>query len=229
MTIAAIVGEPLVIHGIARGAKLREQVAELLSVVGLEPDYARRYPHEFSGGQRQRIGIARALALRPDLVVADEPVSALDVSVQAQVVNLMQDLQEKFGLTYLFISHGLAVVEHISTRVGVMYLGRLVELASSAKIYKRPLHPYTQALLAAIPNPEPKERKLERSAVRGDAQPSGSLPQGCRFQPRCPAAMEECKRVEPDLAEVEPGHWVACLLYRDGAKDVESRATLGRS
>jgi peptide/nickel transport system ATP-binding protein len=233
MTIAAIVGEPLVIHGIARGAKLREQVAELLSVVGLEPDYARRYPHEFSGGQRQRIGIARALALRPDLVVADEPVSALDVSVQAQVVNLMQDLQERFGLTYLFISHGLAVVEHISTRVGVMYLGRLVELASSAEIYKRPLHPYTQALLAAIPNPEPKESqgvlKTERSTVRGDAQPSGSILQGCRFQPRCPAAMEECKRMEPDLAEVEPGHWVACLLYRDGANDVESRAKHGRS
>jgi len=221
MTVGAIVGEPLVIHGTSTGAKLREEVAELLRVVGLEPDYARRYPHEFSGGQRQRIGIARAIALRPELIVADEPVSALDVSVQAQVVNLLEDLQEQFGLTYLFISHGLAVVEHISTRVGVMYLGRLVELAPAAEIYDRPLHPYTQILLAAIPNPEPKEATNHRMPIRGDTQLPPST--GCRFQPRCPAAIEECKRTEPALSEVEPGHWVACLLYRDGSADVESR------
>src|SRR5215471_1255496 len=190
MKVGSIIAEPLEIHRVGGRRERKDRVADLLRVVGLDPDYANRYPHQFSGGQRQRIGIARALALNPDFIVADEPVSALDVSVQAQVVNLMQDLQERFGLTYLFISHGLAVVEHISTRVGVMYLGRLVELAPSDDIYKRPLHPYTQTLLAAIPNPEPNRQTREHLHLR-DASGGTSTPLGCRFQPRCPAAFDE--------------------------------------
>jgi len=210
MRVRDIVAEPLVIHGLKNREEQRARVAELLKRVGLDPDYMNRYPHEFSGGQRQRIGIARSLALNPKLIVADEPVSALDVSVQAQVVNLLQELQAEFGLTYLFISHGLAVVEHISTRVAVMYLGRIVEVASAEELYARPLHPYTQALLSAIPIPDP-QRKRERIILTGDVPTPINPPSGCRFRTRCPMAIAECAQIDPDLREVEPNHTVACI------------------
>ena len=213
MKVGDIIGEPLVVHGIGNKAERRERVAELLRVVKLDPDYADRYPHQFSGGQRQRIGIARALALNPDFIVADEPVSALDVSVQAQVVNLLQDLQEQFSLTYLFISHGLAVVEHISSRVGVMYLGKLVELADSQELYGNARHPYTKALLASIPQPDPE---LARSSVRtglgGEMPTPLNPPSGCRFHTRCPQAMDRCRSEEPAFRDVSPGHYAACHL-----------------
>jgi len=212
MSVGQIISEPLEIHRIGNKAERKERVAELLKVVGLDPDYSRRYPHEFSGGQRQRIGIARALALNPKFIVADEPVSALDVSVQAQIVNLLQDLQAQYGLTYLFISHGLAVVEHISTRVGVMYLGKLVEVAPSEQIYRNPLHPYTQILLASIPIPDP-DVKRERVTLEGDVPTPIDPPSGCYFHTRCPKAKSECKVIEPKLREVEKDHWVACILY----------------
>ena len=221
MKVGDIVGEPLIIHSIGNSKSERqERVNELLRVVGLDPDYAHRYPHQFSGGQRQRIGIARALALNPDFIVADEPVSALDVSVQAQVVNLLQDLQEQFGLTYLFISHGLAVVKHISTRVGVMYLGKLVELAPAEEIYRRPLHPYTQALLAAIPNPDPEARDSEHKPRRlgGDVPTPLNPPSGCRFHTRCPHVMERCKTEEPQFVQIETGHFSACFLNEVSVK-----------
>ncbi len=210
MTVRDIVGEPLVIHSIGNKEDRRARVAELLTKVGLDPDYMNRYPHEFSGGQRQRIGIARALALNPKLIVADEPVSALDVSVQAQIVNLLQDLQKEFGLTYLFISHGLAVVEHISTRVAVMYLGRIVEVASAAELYANPQHPYTQALLSAIPIPDPTRRR-ERIVLHGDVPTPINPPSGCRFRTRCPQAIPECAQIDPDLREIAPGHTAACI------------------
>jgi len=213
MKVGAIIAEPLEIHRVGNRRERKDRVAELLSVVGLDPDYANRYPHQFSGGQRQRIGIARALALNPDFIVADEPVSALDVSVQAQVVNLMQDLQERFGLTYLFISHGLAVVKHISTRVGVMYLGKLVELAPAEEIYTNPLHPYTQALLAAIPIPDPDVKREAPQRLGGDVPNPIAPPAGCRFHTRCPHATERCRSEEPVLEEVSPGHFVACFLH----------------
>jgi oligopeptide transport system ATP-binding protein len=210
MRVRDIVSEPLVIHGIGDKAERRERVTELLRKVGLDPDYRDRYPHEFSGGQRQRIGIARALALNPKLIVADEPVSALDVSVQAQVINLLEDLQKEFELTYLFISHGLAVVEHISDRVAVMYLGRIVEVAAAEELYANPLHPYTRALLSAIPVPDPT-RKRDRIVLKGDVPTPINPPSGCRFHTRCPDAIPDCAKIDPDLREVAPNHTVACI------------------
>src|SRR6476659_5611717 len=210
MKVGAIVGEPLVIHKIGTKKERQDRVAELLRKVGLDPDYRNRYSHEFSGGQRQRIGVARTLALNPKLIVADEPVSALDVSVQAQVVNLLQDLQKEFGLAYLFISHGLAVVEHISTRVAVMYLGRIVEVAAAIELYANPLHPYTEALLSAIPVPDPKQKR-ERIILKGYVPTPINKPSGCRFRTRCPIAIEECAHIDPNLREVAAGHHVACI------------------
>jgi oligopeptide/dipeptide ABC transporter ATP-binding protein len=216
MRVGQIVEEPMIIHRTADRRGRRARVAELLRLVGLEPEHSGRYPHEFSGGQRQRIGIARALALNPKFVVCDEPVSALDVSVQAQVVNLLQDLQEQLGLTYLFISHGLSVVEHISTRVGIMYLGKLVETASSAEIFRNPFHPYTRALLSAIPVPDP-ERRRERLHLPGDI-PTAIPPSGCRFRTRCPIAEPKCAEEEPRLVEVSRDHFVACMVVAPDEK-----------
>lgn len=210
LSIRSIVAEPLKIHKIGSKAEKNAKVEDLLAKVGLDPKYADRYPHEFSGGQRQRIGIARALALNPKLIICDEPVSALDVSVQAQVVNLLQDLQDEFGLTYLFISHGLAVVEHISDRVAVMYLGRIVEICEAAELYVNPQHPYTKALLSAIPVPDPKHER-DRIVLTGDVPTPINPPSGCRFRTRCPIAIEECSRLEPDLREITPGHFAACI------------------
>jgi oligopeptide transport system ATP-binding protein len=226
MKVRDIVAEPLTIHRIGVRSERRERVAELLRKVGLDPDYMSRYPHEFSGGQRQRIGIARALALNPKLIVADEPVSALDVSVQAQVVNLLEDLQKEFRLTYLFISHGLAVVEHISDRVAVMYLGRIVEVATAEELYANPLHPYTRALLSAIPVPDPT-RKRDRVILKGDVPTPINPPAGCRFHTRCPEAIPECSQIDPDLREVAPGHTVACIRV-PGWFEAETKAEGGR-
>ena len=210
LSILSIVSEPLKIHGIGNKTEQKDRVADLLSKVGLDPNYMFRYPHEFSGGQRQRLGIARALALNPKLIICDEPVSALDVSVQAQVVNLLQDLQAEFGLTYLFISHGLAVVEHISQRVAVMYLGKIVEIAEAVQLYENPLHPYTKALLSAIPIPDPK-KKRERIVLQGDVPTPINPPSGCRFRTRCPWAIDDCAKIEPELRELAPNHFAACI------------------
>ena len=212
MTCGGIVGEPMIIHNTVKGKKeLTEAVEELLRVVGLNPYMKDRYPHEFSGGQRQRIGVARALAVRPSFIVADEPVSALDVSIQAQIINLLEELQDQFNLTYLFIAHDLAVVRHISDRVGVMYLGKMMELANRTEIYENPLHPYTKALLSAVPIPDPViEAKRERIILTGDVPSPLRPPSGCVFHTRCPIAIDVCKEDIPEWREVSPQHWVAC-------------------
>ena len=206
-----IVSEPLVIHGIAKGAELKSQVHQLLEAVGLKAQHMNRYPYAFSGGQRQRIGIARALALRPRLIVCDEPVSALDVSIQAQVLNLLEDLQREFGLTYLFIAHDLSVVEHISDRVAVMYLGNIVELASAEELYTGPLHPYTEALLSAVPRTDP-DHVPKRIVLPGDVPSPANPPPGCKFHPRCRYARDICQAEVPLWRELSGDHWVACHL-----------------
>lgn len=212
MTVEEIVGEGMEIHGLAKGKEKKERVAELLKRVGLEPDHMGRYPHEFSGGQRQRIGIARALAVHPRFIVADEPVSSLDVSIQAQIINLLKELQQEFRLTYLFITHDLGVIEYISDRVAVMYLGRIVELADTPDLFRRPLHPYTEALLSAVPVLDP-EAKRPRIILPGEPPSPLNPPSGCPFHPRCPKRFERCPIEEPVLKEVEPNHWVSCHLY----------------
>ena len=213
MTVEEIIGEPLLVHSLARGKEVRERVRDLLALVGLNPSYVNRYPHEFSGGQRQRIGVARALALQPDLIICDEPISALDVSIQAQVVNLLEDLQEKFILTYLFIAHDLSMVRHISTRVAVMYLGVLVELTTSEELYNKPLHPYTQALLSAVPIPDPLvEEKRQRMILKGDVPSPVNPPSGCRFRTRCPLAAQICAEKRPEWREMYTDHFVACHM-----------------
>ena len=211
MNIGDIIGEPLVIHNLAKGAELTNRVAKLLDVVGLAKSHMYRYPHEFSGGQRQRIGIARALALNPKLVVADEPVSALDVSIQSQILTLLEALQKEFGLTYLIIAHGLNVVKYISDRVAVMYLGKVVEIGTAEKLFASPQHPYTEALLSAIPIPNP-EAKRERIILEGDVPSPVNPPKGCRFHTRCPYAFDLCREKEPELLQLENNHWVACHL-----------------
>jgi len=223
MTVGSIVGEPLEVHNILSGKARRERVKELLNIVGLNPYFINRYPHEFSGGQRQRIGVARALAVQPDFIVCDEPISALDVSIQAQVINLLEELQEEFGLTYLFIAHDLAVVRHISDRIAVMYLGKIVELTDRAELYRNPLHPYTRALLSAVPIPDPiaeMERVKNRVILEGDVPSPANPPVGCNFCTRCPMRSEvmktkgiDCGEVDPEFREIEPGHWTACHLY----------------
>ncbi|MDE0428545.1 MAG: ABC transporter ATP-binding protein [Caldilineaceae bacterium] len=211
MTIGNAISEPLWLHNLASEQGTQERIAELLDNVGLNPAFAFRYPHEFSGGQRQRVCIARALACEPGFIVCDEPISALDVSIQAQIINLLQDLQESYHLTYLFIAHDLAVVRHISDRVAVMYLGRVVEMAPKERLFGNPLHPYTHALLAAVPVPNPRqERQREHSVIRGNVPSAINPPSGCRFHPRCPLAFEPCDHVVPEWREVESGHWVAC-------------------
>ena len=214
MTVEQIISEPLVVHGLASGKDLRKKVKKLLSQVGLNPAYVDRYPHEFSGGQRQRIGVARAIALKPDLIVCDEPISALDVSIQAQVVNLLEDLQKELNLTYIFIAHDLSMVRHISTRVIVMYLGIFVELADRATLYKNPLHPYTIGLLSAVPIPDPYvEEKRERIILEGDVPSPINPPSGCRFRTRCPLAQQICSEERPVWEEKEPDHFVACHFW----------------
>ena len=214
MTAGNIIGEPLIVHGlVANKTEYREKVAELLQNVGLNPYMADRFPHEFSGGQRQRIGVARALSVSPSFIVADEPVSALDVSIQAQIINLLEDLQEEFNLTYLFIAHDLSVVRHISDRVGVMYLGHIVEMADRNEIYRNPVHPYTKALLSAVPIPDPVlDAQRERVLLSGEVPSPLNPPSGCVFHPRCPVAIDDCSRVVPELREVEPEHGAACIL-----------------
>ena len=214
MTAGNIIGEPLIVHGLVKGKQeYREKVADLLSNVGLNPYMADRFPHEFSGGQRQRIGVARALSVSPKFIVADEPVSALDVSIQAQIINLLEDLQEQFNLTYLFIAHDLSVVRHISDRVGVMYLGHMVEMADRNEIYRNPVHPYTKALLSAVPIPDPVlDAQRERVLLSGEVPSPLNPPSGCVFHPRCPVANDTCSQHLPELREVEPDHHAACLL-----------------
>ena len=214
MTVGSIVGEPLEVHNIAKGPERRERVQELLKVVGLNPYFINRYPHEFSGGQRQRIGVARALAVNPEFIVCDEPISALDVSIQAQVINLLEDLQAQFGLTYLFIAHDLSVVRHISDRIAVMYLGKIVELTDRKELYDTPMHPYTQALLSAVPIPDPRiESQRKRIILEGDVPSPANPPKGCNFSTRCPRVMAVCKEEEPEFRDAGGGHFVACWLY----------------
>ncbi len=212
MTVGDIIGEPLQVHDILKGRARRDRVQELLKVVGLNPYFVTRYPHEFSGGQRQRIGVARALAVQPEFIVCDEPISALDVSIQAQIINLLEDLQAKFNLTYLFIAHDLSVVRHISDRIAVMYLGKIVELTGRKELYENPLHPYTRALLSAVPIPDPVvEEQRRRMVLEGDVPSPAHPPAGCNFHTRCPLAMERCGKEEPEFRDVGGGHWVACF------------------
>ncbi|RYZ84880.1 MAG: dipeptide ABC transporter ATP-binding protein [Proteobacteria bacterium] len=212
MTIGAILEEPLEIHNLFSTSKQRkERAQELASLVGLRPEHLNRYPHEFSGGQRQRVGIARALAVNPDLIICDEPVSALDVSIQAQVLNLLLELQKKLGLTYIFIAHDLKVVEHVSTQVAVMYLGKIVEHAEAEELYRNPKHPYTRALLSAIPVPDPRKQKEERIILTGDVPSPINPPSGCHFHPRCPMCIEDCRTIVPPLEPKAPGHVAACI------------------
>ena len=219
MTVGSIIAEPMQIHGLVEKKERNSRVQELLQTVGLNPYFANRYPHEFSGGQRQRIGIARALAANPDFIVADEPVSALDVSIQAQIVNLLEDLQNQFGLTYLFIAHDLSVVKHISDRVAVMYLGKIVEMASRNDLYDQPLHPYTKALLSAVPIPDPVvEKRRERIILSGDVPSPINPPSGCHFHTRCPYVMNVCREIDPIFADQGNGHFVACHLYPGSGK-----------
>ncbi|MFH2040480.1 MAG: dipeptide ABC transporter ATP-binding protein [Chloroflexota bacterium] len=211
MTVGSIISAPLDVHTSASRKEKRDQVQELLKIVGLNPDFVNRYPHEFSGGQRQRIGIARALALSPDLIICDEPISSLDVSIQAQVVNLLEELQDRLGLTYLFIAHDLSMVRHISNRMVVMYLGKIMELADRNEIYLKPLHPYTQALMSAVPIPDPdKARNRQRIFLEGDIPSPVNPPTGCNFNTRCPIATEECFKIDPEYREITPRHFVAC-------------------
>jgi oligopeptide transport system ATP-binding protein len=221
MTVSEIVGRPMEIHGIIRRADRDTKVAELLATVGLRPEHLSRYPHEFYGGQRQRIGIARALGTQPKLVVADEPTSALDVSVQAQILNLMKDLQARFGLTYLFISHNIGVIRHISDRLAVMYLGKVVEMGEKRSLFASPLHPYTQALLAAVPSLDPRRRR-EEVLLEGDVPSPINPPAGCRFHTRCRAAMPHCSRIEPAFRQLDGSRWVACHLYEPGREESEA-------
>ncbi len=215
MTVGGIIAEPLEVHNIGTRAERLERVRELLQVVGLNPYFINRYPHEFSGGQRQRIGVARALAVNPSFIVCDEPISALDVSIQAQIINLLEDLQEQFGLTYLFIAHDLSVVRHISDRVAVMYLGKIMELTTRDELYANPMHPYSQALLSAVPIPDPVvEEKRQRIILEGDVPTPVNPPKGCNFCTRCPKVMEVCKEQEPEFRDYGGGHFVACWLYQ---------------
>ncbi len=222
MTVGGIVGEPLEVHRVARGKEKRERVQELLRLVGLNPYFVNRYPHEFSGGQRQRIGIARALALNPDLIVCDEPISSLDVSIQAQVVNLLEELQGRMNLTYLFIAHDLSMVRHISDRVAVMYLGKIMELTDRDELYLNPLNPYTQALLSAVPVPDPVvEEKRRRIILEGDIPSPATPPDGCNFSTRCPVVRDICVEADPELIEVASGHFCAChIVEREGRADI---------
>lgn len=214
MTVRDIIGEPLIIHKVAKGRELEDRVAKLMSAVGLNPAYMRRYPHEFSGGQRQRIGLARTLSLNPRLIVADEPVSALDVSIQAQVLNLLQEIKEELGLTMLFIAHDLSVVEHICDRIAVMYVGKIVEMAESEQLLRHPLHPYTEALVSAVPPADP-DIQMQRIILEGDVPSPANPPSGCVFHPRCRYAQDICKQQVPLLEEVEPGHYAACHFARE--------------
>lgn len=218
MTVGEIVEEPLQIHGVGSRRDRKKAVKELLEVVGLSPGHASRYPHEFSGGQRQRIGIARALALRPELIVCDEPVSALDVSIRAQIINLLKDLQRDFGLTYLFISHDLSVIRHVSDRIAVMYLGKIVEMAKRESLYEFPAHPYTKTLLESIPIPDPRQAARRSASVAGEVSSPMDPPTGCRFYPRCPIAAPRCSAQEPSLREISDGHSVACFLAAERAE-----------
>ncbi|WP_153731699.1 ABC transporter ATP-binding protein [Sporosarcina obsidiansis] len=225
-TIGKILEEPLIVHGVSNAKERREKVIEFLKIVGLSEYHAKRYPHQFSGGQRQRIGIARALMTNPKLIIADEPVSALDVSIQAQVLNLMQDLQKEFNLTYIFIAHDLGVVRHISSRVAVMYLGKIVEITESEELYAKPLHPYTQALLSAVPVPDPNHQK-EQIIIEGDMPSPANPPSGCSFHTRCPFKMDVCTKVTPVLTEENTGHSVACHLYtKEGNDDIDKKKQL---
>jgi oligopeptide transport system ATP-binding protein len=211
MTVGSIIAAPLEVHHVAKGKSKRERVQELLDLVGLNPEFVNRYPHEFSGGQRQRIGIARALAVNPDLIICDEPISSLDVSIQAQVVNLLEELQERLGLTYLFIAHDLSMVRHISDRMAVMYLSKIVELADRDEVYMNPLHPYTRALMSAVPIPDPEiAEQRKRIILEGDIPSSSNPPVGCNFNTRCPFVKEVCFQQDPEFRELKPGHWVAC-------------------